>query len=57
MEEFDALQNLLLDGYDKFDAVLDRLSEQTTSLPEDTQTFLKELPEFQVHDLFYWSVC
>ncbi|XP_045170494.2 uncharacterized protein LOC123532938 [Mercenaria mercenaria] len=47
MEEFDTLQDLLLAGYDKFDVVLDKLKEQTTSLPEETQTFLKELPELQ----------
>lgn len=48
MEEFDTLQDLLLAGYDKFDVVLDRLKEQTTSIPEETQNFLKELPELQV---------
>lgn len=47
MEEFDTLQDLLLAGYDKFDAVLDRLKEQTTSLPDETQNFLKELPDLQ----------
>ncbi|XP_052810541.1 caldesmon-like [Mya arenaria] len=47
MEELDTLQDLLLAGYDKFDVVLDRLKEQTNTLPEDTQTFLKELSELQ----------
>lgn len=48
MEELDTLQDLLLAGYDKFDVVLDKLKEQTTSLPEKTQAFLKDLPDFQV---------
>lgn len=48
MEEFDTLEDLLLAGYDKFDVVLDKLKEQTTSLPEETQTFLNKLPHFQV---------
>ena len=56
MEEFDKLQDLLLDGYDKIDVVLDKLKEQTTSLPEDTQTFLKELPDLQVRSLFVCSL-
>ena len=47
MEEYDNLQDLLLSGYDKFEVVLDKFKEQS-NLPEDTQRFLTEIPEFQV---------
>jgi hypothetical protein len=53
MEEFDKLQDLLLEGYDKIDVVLDKLKEQTTSLPGETQTFLKELPDLQVQHFIF----
>lgn len=46
MGEFDKLEDLMLAGYDKFDVVLAKLQELTTSLPEKTKAFLKELPEF-----------
>lgn len=55
MEEFDALHDLLLAGYDRFDVVQDALKEQTTSLSEGTQNFLTELPEFQVSNIFKLS--
>jgi len=48
MEEFDTLQDLLLAGYDKLSVVLDAINIQTTSLPDETQALLKQLPEFQV---------
>lgn len=47
MEEFETLEELLLAGYDKFDVVLDRLRDQTTNLPEATQTFIKDIPVYK----------
>lgn len=47
MEEFDAIRDLLLAGYDKFDVVMEKVKEQTTSMSEEKQAFLNELPEFQ----------
>ena len=46
-EDYETLQDLLLAGYDKFDPVLDKFEEQST-LPEDAQSFITEIPEFQV---------
>lgn len=48
MGEFEALQDLFLAGYDKFEVVVDKLTEQSTSLPDETQNFLKQLPDFKV---------
>ena len=46
MEEYNTLQDLVLAGYDKFDA-LEKFKGQTNAT-EDTQAFLNEIPEIQV---------
>ena len=45
-EKLETLSQLILDGYDKLDAVLEKVS--TEGLPENVTDFVHSIPQLQV---------